>query len=317
MDSPAGNGWQNKNVLVTGAAGFLGSHLTMKLVDLGACVTILERDFTPKSYLVKMGYVRRVNRVRGDVRDYSLIERALAEYEIDLVFHIAAQSIVSIGEKMPIQTFEQNIIGTAKVLEACRHAGVKRVLVATSDKAYGTCADLPYQEHYPLHGLHPYAVSKSCEDLIAQTYIETYGQSIVIVRCGNMYGPGDLNFSRIIPKTIRNLLTGQPPTIYGDGKMVRDYTYVEDAADACIFLMERGADGPYNVSGEAVRKVEEVILAISEMMGVDIPPIFIGVNNEIADQWLDISKIRSAGWEPGFTFAEGLDRTIRYYRSVV
>jgi CDP-glucose 4,6-dehydratase len=317
MTKPAGTGWWNSNILVTGASGFLGSHLTAKLHDAGANVTILERDFTPKSYLLRSGYVRKVNRVRGDVRDYDIIQRTLTEHEIEYVFHLAAQSIVKIGELMPVQTIEQNVLGTTKLLEACRLSGVKRVLVTTSDKAYGTTDNLPYRENYPLQGLHPYACSKSCEDLVTQMYCETYGLSTLVVRCGNMYGPGDLNYSRIIPKTIRNLLTGQPPVIYGNGMMVRDYTYVEDAAEACMFLMQQGNDGAYNVSGEAVYTVKEVIEIISNLMGVDIPPIHQGVNNEIDSQWLDINKIKALGWEPDFTFAEGIDRTIKYYKGVV
>jgi CDP-glucose 4,6-dehydratase len=315
---PAGNGWRHKNILVTGATGFLGSWLTMRLIDRGACVTILERDFTPRSYLIRSGYFDRCNRVRGDTRDGSLIERALVEYEVDYVFHLASQAIVSIANKSPVSTLEQNVIGTAKVLDACRRVGVKRVLVSSSDKAYGTHGNLPYQEDYPLQGRHPYDCSKSCEDLVSQMYAHSYGMEVVIVRSGNMYGPGDLNYSRIIPKTIRNLLTGQAPVIYGNGEMKRDYTYVDDCADACMLLMDQSTPpGAYNVSGSAVHTVKEVIALISRRMGIDTPPVYQGVNNEIDSQWLDVSKLQAIGWKPAHTFEDGLDLTIEFYKGVV
>ena len=255
--------------------------------------------------------------MRGDIRDGQLLERILIEYEISQVYHIAAQSIVHYANKSPVSTFEQNIMGVVQVLDTCRRVGVERVLICTSDKAYGTSATLPYTEDMPLQGLHPYACSKSCEDLIAQTYIASYGLSAVIMRSGNLYGPGDLNFSRIIPKTIRNLLSGQPPVIYGNGQMRRDYTYVGDAANACLYLMKHGASGAYNVSGESIYTVQQVVCMITDLLGYNIPAIYQGTNNEIDSQWLDISKIKRLGWTPKHTFAEGLVKTIEYYKGVV
>ena len=303
-----GNG---ANILVTGATGFLGSHLTLKLVEQGHTPVILERDFEVRSYLIKSGGIRKCIRVRGELNDYDLLERIIGEYEISHIYHFAAQAIVGIANKAPLQTFSQNIMGTANLLEAARRLGsVKRILVTTSDKAYGEADALPYTEASPLHGLHPYACSKSCEDLICQTYINSYGMDIVIVRSGNMYGPGDLNMSRIIPKTICNLLGGLPPVIYGDGEMKRDYSFVSDVANACLFLMKRGKAGPYNVSGESVRNVNQVVSEISNLLNIHIPPTYEGTNNEIDSQWLDISKIKRLGWTPKHTFAEGLEKTI-------
>jgi len=314
MANQTGN-WCDKRVFVTGGTGFLGSWIIKKLVDAGAYVVALERDFEGHSYLIKSGYIRHTTRVRGDIRDYDLMERILSEYEIETVFHLASQSLVGVANHAPMQTLSQNIMGMATLLESARKTNqISRMLVSTSDKAYGQNDNLPYKETHPLHGTHPYDCSKSCQDLIAQTYAHSYDMPITIIRSGNMYGPGDINLSRLIPKTITRLLNGKPPIIYGNGQMRRDFGYVEDIADAFIMLAERGANGAFNVSGGEVLTVQEVVLKISELLGFSIPPIYQGVNNEIDSQWLDITKIRKLGWKPRHTFEQGLKKTIEYYK---
>ena len=217
----------------------MGGWLAQRLVAAGADVVCLVRDWVPQSELVRSGLAERVKVVRGDVRDQALLERVLGEYEVNTVIHLAAQTIVSIANRNPISTFETNIGGTWALLEACRRSpAVKQIVVASSDKAYGDQETLPYDEDTPLQGQHPYDVSKSCADLIAQTYAVTYGLPVAITRCGNFYGGGDLNWNRIVPGTIRSVLRGQRPVIRSDGQYVRDYFYVEDGAAAYMLLAE-------------------------------------------------------------------------------
>lgn len=317
MTNPTGHGWKGKSVLVTGATGFLGSHLTKRLLDAKANVIVLERDFEVRSYLVRTGGLRNTIRIRGDIRDYDLLERILAEYEVTHVIHLASLAIVKQAEKAPIQALDQNIMGCAKLLEACRHVGsIQRIIVSSSDKAYGSNRNLPYHEDYPLQGRNPYDCSKSAQDLVAQMYMYTYNLPITIFRSGNLFGPGDINESRIIPKTITKLLNGQPPVIYGDGTMQRDFIYVDDVARACMFLLDKNVNGAFNVGTGKPYTVKEVIAIISRLMGVNIEPIYEGVNNEIDSQWLDISKIKSLGWKPEYTFEDGLKETIKHYESL-
>ncbi len=225
--------WQDRPTFVTGATGLVGGWLVRRLVESGADVVCLLRDWVPQSELVRAGAIEKVKVVRGDVRDQALMERALGEYEIDTVIHLAAQTIVGIANRNPVSTFEANIAGTWSLLEACRRSPVvKQIVLASSDKAYGDHEKLPYDEETPLQGRHPYDVSKSCADLIAQSYSVTYGLPVVTTRCGNFYGGGDLNWNRIVPGTIRSVLRGKPPVIRSDGQFVRDYFYVEDGAAA-------------------------------------------------------------------------------------
>ncbi|MDE3092011.1 MAG: GDP-mannose 4,6-dehydratase, partial [Chloroflexota bacterium] len=225
--------WRDRPTFVTGATGLLGSWLVKELVEASADVVCLVRDWVPQSEFVRARLNERVKVVRGDVRDQALVERILGEYEIDTVFHLAAQTIVSIANRNPISTFETNIGGTWVLLEACRRGPtIKQIVVASSDKAYGDQEQLPYDENTPLQGQHPYDVSKSCADLIAHAYRKTYGLPVAITRCGNFYGGGDLNWNRIVPGTIRSILRDQPPIIRSDGSFVRDYFYVEDGAAA-------------------------------------------------------------------------------------
>src|SRR5947209_3968209 len=235
--------WQDQPVLVTGATGLVGGWLVRRLVRAGAAVVCLVRDWVPRCELFRTGLGEQVTVVRGDVCDQALLERALGEHEVQTVFHLAAQTIVGIANRNPVSTFETNIRGTWCLLEACRRSPlVRQVVVASSDKAYGDQVHLPYDEETPLQGKHPYDVSKSCADLIAQTYAVSYGLPVVVTRCGNFYGVGDLNFNRLVPGTIRSVLRGQRPVIRSDGLNVRDYFYVEDGAAAYMQLARSEED---------------------------------------------------------------------------
>lgn len=315
--------WQDRPTFVTGATGLVGSWLVRRLYEAGADVMCLVRDWVPQSELVRSGWIEQVKVVRGDVRDLACLERALGEYEIDTVIHLAAQTIVGIANRNPVSTFETNIGGTWALLEACRRSPVvKQVIVASSDKAYGDQESLPYDETQPLQGQHPYDVSKSCADLIAHAYAVTYGLPVAITRCGNFYGGGDLNWNRIVPGTIRSILRGERPVIRSDGRFVRDYFYVEDGAVAYMLLAERLAADPslrgeaFNFSNELQVTVLEVVQCILALMGSDLEPeIRSEANNEIRHQYLSASKARQRlGWTPLFTLDEGLRRTIRWYQ---
>lgn len=232
--------WKDRNVFVTGCTGLLGSWLTKALVERKANVTGLIRDYIPGSNLYGLQLNEKINVVRGNVEDYLLLERILNEYEVDTVFHLAAQTIVTIANRNPLSTFETNIKGTWNILEACRRSAiVTRIVAASSDKAYGDQLTLPYDEHTPLEGRHPYDVSKSCSDLICRAYYETYKLPVCVTRCGNFYGGGDLNFNRIVPGTIRSVINNEAPIIRGDGKSIRDYFYIEDGAIAYMTLAEK------------------------------------------------------------------------------
>ncbi|MSR76513.1 MAG: NAD-dependent epimerase/dehydratase family protein [Candidatus Ryanbacteria bacterium] len=314
--------WQHKNVFITGATGLLGSWLVKYLVDAGARVTVLVRDMVPDSHLLTSGYINRVNVVRGSLESYHILERALNEYEIDTVFHAAAQTIVQIANRNPLPTLEANVRGTWNILEAVRrNPNVKKIIIASSDKAYGIHKELPYTEDAPLRGSHPYDVSKSAADLIAQMYHSTYGVPVTITRCGNFFGPGDLNFNRIVPETIRAFASNQRPIIRSDGTFIRDYFYIEDAADAYITLAEKMDDQKihghaFNFSNELQMSVREVVERIGTLMGSNLEPIIANeARNEIPHQYLSAQKAREMlGWSPRLGFDEGLRRTIDWYR---
>jgi CDP-glucose 4,6-dehydratase len=315
--------WLDRPTFVTGATGLVGSWLVRRLVDSGADVVCLIRDWVPQSELVRTQTIDRVKVVRGDICDRETQERVLGEYEIDTVIHLAAQTIVTIANRNPVSTFESNITGTWNLLEACRRSPkVKQVVIASSDKAYGVQKDLPYKENTPLQGQHPYDVSKSCADLIAHTYAITYDLPVAITRCGNFYGGGDLNWNRIIPGTIRSILRGQPPVIRSDGKYVRDYFYVEDGAAAYMFLAEKLAAYPeikgeaFNFSNEIQVTVNQIVGKILKLMDSNLEPeIRNEVNNEIYHQYLSAEKARKVlQWHPLFTLDEGLALTIAWYQ---
>ena len=322
-DSRSEGFWLDRPVLVTGATGLLGSWLVKQLLGVGADLVCLVRDWVPQSEFFRAGLVRKARVVWGDVRDQATLERALGEYEIQTVFHLAAQTIVGIANRNPVSTFESNIAGTWTLLEACRRSpGVKEIVLASSDKAYGKQENLPYDESTPLVGQHPYDVSKSCADLIAQSYALTYGTPVAITRCGNLYGGGDLNWNRIVPGTIRSILRSQRPVIRSDGQYVRDYFYVEDAAASYVLLAEQLACRPelrgeaFNFSYETPLTALDIVRRILSLMGSALQPeIRNGATNEIRCQYLCAEKAhRVLKWRPLFTLDEGLKRTIAWYR---
>ncbi len=314
--------WRDRRVFVTGATGLVGSWLVKRLLKAKADVICLIRDWTPQSELVRSGDLDRVTTVRGDICDQSCLERALGEYEVQTVIHLAAQTIVGIANRNPGSTFEANIGGTWKLLEACRRSPrVRQIVMASSDKAYGDCDVLPYTEDTPLAGRHPYDVSKSCSDLISQTFAHTYKLPVCITRCGNFYGGGDLNWNRIVPGTIRSVLRGQQPVIRSDGTFVRDYFYVEDGASAYMHLAEQMEIKPelageaFNLSTEIQVSVLQLVEQILRGMNSSLRPVVLGeANHEIKHQYLDAGKAaRMLGWRPSFTLEEGLVRTIDWY----
>ena len=319
------NFWEDKNVLITGGSGLLGSNLIKRLLELKTHrIVVLVRDYVPKSIFFSEGLCDKVTIVRGKIEDFSLIERALNEYEIDTVFHLAAQPIVTIANKSPLATFEANIRGTWNVLEACRlhKDNIKRILIASSDKAYGSQKELPYNETAPLQGEHPYDVSKSCVDLISQSYYKTYGLSIAITRCGNFYGPGDLNFNRIVPETIKNVLRNKRPLIRSDGNYIRDFIFIPDAVDGYLTIAENlhrdDIKGEaFNISTGNRLNILELVKLILKNMNSDLEPEILNeAKGEIKHQYLNGEKIkRILGWEPKHSIEESLQKTIDWYKN--
>lgn len=315
--------WRNRNVFVTGATGLLGSWMVEDLVKKGANVTCLIRDWVPGSKLISSGTVNRSNIVHGQLEDYELLVRALNEYEIDTVFHLAAQTIVGTASRSAISTFEANVRGTWNLLEACRVNSkmIQRILVASSDKAYGPQDNLPYTEDMPMQGRYPYDVSKSCADLIAQSYFHTYQMPITITRCVNLFGGGDLSFNRLVPGTIASALRGEPPVIRSNGKFIRDYFYVMNAVDGYLKLAEKMPDD--SINGQAFNfgygeplSVLELVDEILTIMGKrSLEPVILNeASNEIINQYLDCAKARKLlGWKPQYNREEGLRQTIQWY----
>jgi CDP-glucose 4,6-dehydratase len=315
--------WRRRHVFVTGCTGFLGAWLTEWLLSQEAHVVGLVRDGVPRSSFYRTGLAERVTTVRGALEDFDLVERALNEYEIEVVFHLGAQTLVGIANDNPRSTFSANVMGTWNVLEAARHSRrVQAVVIASSDKAYGTKEALPYREDAALVGRHPYDVSKSCADLIAQTYAHTYGVPVAITRCGNFYGGGDLNFNRLVPGTIRSLLDNQHPIVRSDGTLQRDYLYIRDAVAAYALLAEKllageGRGEAFNFSNEAPRTVLEVVARITTLMDrSELTPVVLDqATNEIPHQYLSAGKARTQlGWKPQYGLDDGLGETIAWYR---
>src|SRR5574341_218412 len=318
--------WRDRSVLVTGCTGVLGSWLTARLVELDADVVGLVRDWVPQSHVIRSGTVDRINVVRGSVTEEETVNRIFAEYEIQTCFHLAALTVVGVANRAPLPTFDTNVRGTWLMLEAARLWGkLEQMIVASSDKAYGSHDRLPYTEEAPLQGRHPYDVSKSCADLITQAYAHTYGLPVAVTRCANMYGGGDLNWNRIVPGTIRSTLLNERPIVRSDGTMKRDYIYVRDIVNAYLILAQAmhtgaqtgavfnfGVDTPITVL-EMVRK----IVSISDHPDLE-PVILSNAPNEIQNQYLSSEKAhRVLGWKPQYTLEDGLKETMAWYREVL
>lgn len=313
--------WEDRNVFITGCTGLLGSWLTKSLVNKEANVVGLIRDLVPKSNLNWSGFNKKVTIVRGELEDYHLLVRTLNEYEIDTIFHLGAQTIVTTANRNPLSTFESNIKGTWNMLEASRNSPlVKRFIFASSDKAYGAQKILPYTEDTPLEGKHPYDVSKSCADLICSSYYESYDLPICITRCGNFYGGGDLNFNRIVPGTIRSILKNDQPVIRSDGTMIRDYIYIEDGVEAYLKLSVKMKNrklhgNSFNFSYEEPQDVISLVKKIIQIMGSKLEPLILNQStNEIKEQYLSSKKAKKLlEWKPLYTIEEGLEKTIEWY----
>lgn len=316
--------WRSRPVLVTGATGLLGGWLVKHLVALEADVVCLVRDWVPRSQLLGGELLSKVSVARGDVRSQADLERVIGEYEIDTIFHLAAQTIVGIANRNPVSTFETNIQGTWALLEAARRSPkVKQILLASSDKAYGDHEQLPYDESTPLVGRHPYDVSKSCADLIASAYAISYGSPVGILRCGNFYGGGDLNWNRIVPGTIRSALRGERPIVRSNGRMQRDYVYVEDGVSAYLTLAEAMASRPelrgeaFNFGHDRPYTVLDIVAETLSACGRSdlVPDVRNEATNEIEHQYLDPSKAaRMLGWKPAYSLGAGMKETVDWYR---
>ncbi len=316
------NFWKGRPTFITGATGLMGSWLLRRLVDEGAEVVALVRDEAPSSIAVANGLLTKVAVVHGSLEDFGLMRRTISEYSIDSIFHLAAQPLVGVAKLDPLSTLETNVRGSWNVLEAARLCGVRQVVVASSDKAYGASTDLPYTEKHPLQGRFPYNVSKSCADLIAGMYAATFNISVGIMRCANLFGGGDLNFSRTIPGVIQSTLRGERFVIRSDGKFVRDFLYVKDAADAYLLVAEKLASNP-SLAGEAFNfgsglrmTVLELVAKVLEMMGrSDLEPVIQNrAGFEIREQYLSCEKAQTLlGWSCQYSLTEGLAETIDWY----
>ena len=325
--SPDSKFWVDKRVLVTGATGMVGSWLTRWLADVGAYTVALVSDMDPQSELVRSGYISRTNIINGRLESYDDVERAINNHEVDSVFHLGAQPIVGAAHRSPRHTFESNIQGTWNVLDACRLLSplVKRIVVASSDKAYGSQLHLPYTEDMSMNGDHPYEVSKSCTDLIAVTYARTYGLPVTIARCGNIYGGGDLNWNRIVPGTLRSLIRNEQPVLRSDGTFVRDYLHVDDIVSAYLLLGEN-TDKPdfigqgFNFSDESPLTVMEIFKEICTAAGKPNaePLVLNSAVGEIKDQYLDATKAHSLlGWYAQVSLREGLRKSFQWYSNLL
>lgn len=315
--------WKSRSVFVTGATGLLGGWLVEELVARGASVTVLVRDRVPLSLLATHSLENKVSYVTGDLCDFQSLLRILNEFDIETVFHLGAQAIVGYANRSPLSTFHSNIEGTWNLLEACRLSPwVKRIVVASSDKAYGTAEKLPYTEDMPLLAKHPYDVSKSCSDLLAQSYFHTYQLPVCVTRCGNIFGGGDLHFNRIVPATIRSLLHDERPIIRSNGLLVRDYVYVKDVVDGYLTIAQQ-MDNPavvgqvFNLSEERPLVVLEMVALIAQALGKEQyePIIQNNASGEIPEQYLSCKKARELlGWKAVFGAEKGLKETCVWYR---
>jgi CDP-glucose 4,6-dehydratase len=316
--------WRGRSVFVTGASGLMGGWLVKRLVHEGADVVALIRDGIPRSMLAREGLLERISVVHGSLEDSSLLRRAVCEYSTQTIFHLAAQPLVGVAKRDPVGTLKANVEGTWNVLEAARQAKVEQTVVASSDKAYGNSADLPYTESHPLQGTYPYDVSKSCADLISTMYARAYDLPVAILRCANLFGGGDLNFSRTIPGVIRSTLEGERFRIRSDGKFVRDFLYVKDAAQAYLTVARELARNPaiageaFNFSLSVKLTVLDVVHTVLQLMKrTDLTPIIENnASSEIREQYMVCGKAHKLlGWSPRFGMEEALRETIDWYSS--
>ena len=322
MSQSSENFWRERPVFITGATGLLGGWMVKELVCRGAEVIALIRDGSPRSFIAQEGLLNRITIVRGSLEEYSQIRRALCEYSVDTVFHLAAQPLVGVAKLDPMATLDTNVRGTWHVLEAARNAGTRRIVVASSDKAYGPSDHLPYLETSPLQGQFPYDASKSCADLISRMYAATFNLPVTVVRCANLFGGGDLNFSRLLPDLIRSTLRGQRFVIRSDGKFIRDFLYVRDAVSGYLLLAEEMARNT-SLAGEAFNFGLELRVSVLELvhktlalMGrTDLQPVVENrISAEIREQYMDSAKARRVlGWLPRYTLEEGITETIAWY----
>lgn len=316
--------WNNRTAFVTGATGFVGAHVVRQLVVKGAKVVCLQRDNIRLNSLDIFNLRNKITVINGSVEDFVLMERILNEYEIDAVFHLAAQALVGAANRSPLSTFETNIRGTYLLLEACRQSEtVKRIVVASSDKAYGSHDKLPYQEDFPLQGRFPYDVSKTCTDLISQSFAHSYGLPVSVTRSANIYGEGDLNLSRIIPGTIISILKGERPIIRSDGSPIREFIHVDDIAYGYLLLAEKIEDAKgeaFNFGTNEPIQMLQLVNKILKLMGKaeELPPQIMlktKIEREIDAQYLSADKVTQRfGWESEVSLDDGLTRTIDWYR---
>lgn len=314
--------WRDRRVFVTGGTGLVGAWTVRTLVERGAHVVTLVRDLPFGSEFFNGRLSDHVDIVHGSIEDYAVVERALAEHEIQTILHLAAQTIVGIANRCPLSTFESNIKGTWCVLEAARRCGLApEIVVASSDKAYGAQSKLPYTEEAPLLAHHPYDVSKACADMLARTYARTYDLRVAVTRCGNFYGGGDLNWNRIVPGTIRSIIRGERPVLRSDGSMIRDFFYVRDGAEAYLHLAQSLAEHPelagaaFNFSNELQVTALQMVRRILALMQSPLEPLILdNVRNEIPHQYLSAAKARQVlHWQPKYSLDDGLRETWRWY----
>ena len=302
------------NILVTGANGFVGSAICERLMKMNKTVVGLVRD---RNYKSRRDILDNISVVYGDMRDYDIVRYAVSKYEIDTIFHVGAITIIKMATADPKTCFQTNIMGTVNVMEAARECGhVSKIVVASSDKAYGVHEDLPYKEDFALLATDPYSTSKSCTDLIAQSYAYTYGLNTSIVRSGNIFGPGDLNKSRIIPGSILRILDGERPVIYsGVGNYKREFMYIDDVVDAYMSVQDRGLKGEaYNVGGSGFQNIFDTVKIVIEEMGVDIEPQILEKDFiEIKEQYLDQSKLEALGWRCNYDIRQGIRAAVPWY----
>ena len=315
--------WKGMNVLVTGADGFIGSHIAKALVDKGTNVTTIVRDVKKTSNLDVLNLRNKVNIIHGDLVNFHDCERTINEYDVEFIFHIAAQAIVGPANRSPLSTFESNIKGTWNILEACRLSKTaKGLIVASSDKAYLQQKKLPYTEESPLNGYYPYDASKACAEILARCYYMTYNIPLAITRNANTYGPADMNMSRIIPDVITTVLRGEQPVIRSDGTPERDYMYVKDAVSAYLTLAENLhrkeiVGQAFNFGTSKPISVIELYSKIIKLMGKSVKPKILGeAKNEIDRQYLAIGKVKKIlKWQPKYTIDQGLKETIEWYKN--